>query len=230
MTQGLSIRDPSLSPTHLSIRTGRTTTTHYAHIRLAWWCRTTLTSPFPGVTHWASLWGRPQRWHAKKACKKERKKERKKESKWICKTSQVPQKWWLPWFLQIMLNHKLISLWWWNTSLPYHCVVAATYAVHPSLHHTETSANHNSGLGVTQVLTLTTVDHYPYGCADVPIRKATCHAHQQLPSTQHVTAPHCHVPICTPVAQSYATDYMLMKSYSQLHNRNTHISYNCRTQ
>jgi len=31
MTQGLSIRDPSLSPTHLSIRTGRATTTHYTH-------------------------------------------------------------------------------------------------------------------------------------------------------------------------------------------------------
>ena len=29
--QGLSTPDPSLSPTHLSIRRGRTTTTHYTH-------------------------------------------------------------------------------------------------------------------------------------------------------------------------------------------------------
>jgi len=31
MAQGLSIPDPSLSPTHLSIRRGRTTATHYTH-------------------------------------------------------------------------------------------------------------------------------------------------------------------------------------------------------
>jgi len=31
MAQGLSIPDPSLSPTHLSIRRGCTTTTHYTH-------------------------------------------------------------------------------------------------------------------------------------------------------------------------------------------------------
>ena len=31
MAQGLSTPDPSLSPTHLSIRRGRTTTTHYTH-------------------------------------------------------------------------------------------------------------------------------------------------------------------------------------------------------
>jgi len=31
MAQGLSIPDPSLSPTHLSIRRGRATTTHYTH-------------------------------------------------------------------------------------------------------------------------------------------------------------------------------------------------------
>ena len=37
MAQGLSTPDPSLSPTHLSIRKGRATTTHYTHtIRLAW--------------------------------------------------------------------------------------------------------------------------------------------------------------------------------------------------
>jgi len=61
MAQGLSTPDPSISPTHLSIRRGRTTTTHYTHhhvslivsrnttlvpylgsIRLARWCRATL--------------------------------------------------------------------------------------------------------------------------------------------------------------------------------------------
>ena len=31
MAQGLSSPDPSLSPTHLSIRRGRATTTHYTH-------------------------------------------------------------------------------------------------------------------------------------------------------------------------------------------------------
>jgi len=31
MAQGLSTPDPSISPTHLSIRTGRAATTHYTH-------------------------------------------------------------------------------------------------------------------------------------------------------------------------------------------------------
>jgi len=31
MAQGLSTTDPSLSPTYLTIRRGRTTTTHYTH-------------------------------------------------------------------------------------------------------------------------------------------------------------------------------------------------------
>jgi len=31
MAQGLSTPDPSLSPTHLSIRRGRATNTHYTH-------------------------------------------------------------------------------------------------------------------------------------------------------------------------------------------------------
>jgi len=31
MAQGLSTPDPSLSPTYLSIRKGRATTTHYTH-------------------------------------------------------------------------------------------------------------------------------------------------------------------------------------------------------
>ena len=36
------------------------------------------TSPFPGSAHWASLWGRPQRWPAKGACATPNKKEEKK--------------------------------------------------------------------------------------------------------------------------------------------------------
>ena len=44
MAQGLSTPDPSLSPTHLSIRRGRATTTHYTHhqVRLTVSCNTTL--------------------------------------------------------------------------------------------------------------------------------------------------------------------------------------------
>jgi len=69
MAQGHSTPNPSLRPTHLSIRRGRAQlhTTHT--IRLAWWCHATLHySHFPGVVHWASLWGRPQHWYAKGAC------------------------------------------------------------------------------------------------------------------------------------------------------------------
>ena len=36
MAQGLSTPDPSLSPTHLSIRRGRATTTHYTHHHGFW--------------------------------------------------------------------------------------------------------------------------------------------------------------------------------------------------
>ena len=35
IAKGLSTADPSLSPTHLSIRRGRTTTTHYTHRQLS---------------------------------------------------------------------------------------------------------------------------------------------------------------------------------------------------
>ena len=35
MAQGLSTPDPSLSPTHLSIRRGRATTTHYTHYHVS---------------------------------------------------------------------------------------------------------------------------------------------------------------------------------------------------
>jgi len=44
MAQGLSTPDPSLSPTHLCIRRGRATTTHYTHhqVSLMVLCNTTL--------------------------------------------------------------------------------------------------------------------------------------------------------------------------------------------
>ena len=81
VAQGLSTPDPSLSPTHLSIRRGRTTTTHYTHHQVRHGGVVQhYTSPFPGVAHLASLWGRPQRWHAKGACVTPNKKEKKKRS------------------------------------------------------------------------------------------------------------------------------------------------------
>ena len=51
MAQGLSTPDPPLSPTHLSIRRGRATTTHYTnhHVSLMVTRNTTLVPPFPGV-------------------------------------------------------------------------------------------------------------------------------------------------------------------------------------
>ena len=71
MAQGLSTPDPSLSPTHLSIRRGHATITHH-QVSLMVSCNSQhYTDSFPGVVQWASLWG-------------ERKKERKKvcRSRW----------------------------------------------------------------------------------------------------------------------------------------------------
>jgi len=53
MAQGLSTTDSYLSPTHLSIRRGRATTTHYTHhqVSLMVSCNTTLVGPSPGVVH-----------------------------------------------------------------------------------------------------------------------------------------------------------------------------------
>ena len=79
MAQGLSTPDPSLSPTHLSITRGRATTTHYTPSGQPDGVAQHYTSPFPGVAHWASLWGRPQRSHAKGACVTPTKKEKKNE-------------------------------------------------------------------------------------------------------------------------------------------------------
>ena len=78
MAQGLSTADPSLSPTHLSIRIGRTTTTHYTHqqVSLMVSCNTTLVLP------WGCALGQPVRQASALACegsvchpKGERKKE-----------------------------------------------------------------------------------------------------------------------------------------------------------
>jgi len=50
MVQGLSAPDPSLSPTHLSIRRGRATTTYYTHRQVSLMVsRNTTLVPFLGV-------------------------------------------------------------------------------------------------------------------------------------------------------------------------------------
>ena len=77
MAQGLSTPDPSLIPTHLSVRRGRTTTTHYTHHQVSLMVsRNTTLVPSLGFAHWASLWGRPQQWHANGTCVTPDKKER----------------------------------------------------------------------------------------------------------------------------------------------------------
>jgi len=85
MAQGLSTPYPSLSPTHLSIKRGRATTTHYTHHQVSLMASRN-TIPFFGVAHWASLWGRPQRWHANGTCITQNKKERK--NRWGIKISR----------------------------------------------------------------------------------------------------------------------------------------------
>jgi len=49
MAEGLSTPDPSLSPTHLSIRRGRATTTHYTHQVSLMVSRNTTLVPFLGL-------------------------------------------------------------------------------------------------------------------------------------------------------------------------------------
>jgi len=50
MAQGLSTPDPSLNPTHLSIRKGRATTTHYTHHQVSLMVlRNTTLVPFLGL-------------------------------------------------------------------------------------------------------------------------------------------------------------------------------------
>ena len=78
MAQGLSTPDPSLSPTHLSIRRGRATTTHYTQRS-----RNTTLVPSLGLRigpACKALKGRPQRWHAKGTCVTPNKKEKRKNT------------------------------------------------------------------------------------------------------------------------------------------------------
>ena len=90
MAQGLSTPDPSLSLTHLSIRRGRATTTHYTHHQVSLMVsRNTTLVPSLGcalgqpVRHIDIKRLRPQRWHAKGACATPNKKE-ERERKNIC--------------------------------------------------------------------------------------------------------------------------------------------------
>jgi len=76
MAQGLSTPDPSLSPTHLSIRRGRTTTTHYTHHQVSLMVsRNTTLVPSLGLR----IGPRPQLWHAKGACATLKDKDKDKE-------------------------------------------------------------------------------------------------------------------------------------------------------
>ena len=87
MAQGLSTPDPSLSPTHLSIRRGRATTTHYTHHQIGLMVsrNTTLVPSLglrigPACEAGLSVGMRRER-VSPQVRKKERKKQRKKETK-----------------------------------------------------------------------------------------------------------------------------------------------------
>ena len=76
MAQGLSTPDPSLSPTHLSIRRGHATTTHYTHHQVSMMVsRNTTLVPSLGLRIGPAY--EAQRWHAKGACVTPNEKERK---------------------------------------------------------------------------------------------------------------------------------------------------------
>jgi len=77
MAQGLSTPDPSLSPTHLSIRRGCATTTHYTHHQVSLMVshNTIPVTSLMGLCI-GPVWGRPQCWHAKGACATPKEKER----------------------------------------------------------------------------------------------------------------------------------------------------------
>ena len=79
VAQGLSTPDPSLSPTHLSIRTGHATVTHYTHHQVSLMVSRNTTLALPWGCAWASLWGRPQHWHAKGACVTPKEERRRKK-------------------------------------------------------------------------------------------------------------------------------------------------------
>ena len=82
MVQGLSTPDPSLSPTHLSIRRGRATTTHYTHRQVSLMVsRNTTLYPSLRLRIGLACAGRPQRWHAKAACATPKDKDKDKAVK-----------------------------------------------------------------------------------------------------------------------------------------------------
>jgi len=80
MAQGLFTPDPFLSPTHLSIRRGCATTTHYTHrqVSLMVLHNTTLVLSV-GLCIGPACEARPHRWHAKGVCATPKQKERKKD-------------------------------------------------------------------------------------------------------------------------------------------------------
>jgi len=62
-------------------------------------------SPFPGVVHWASLWGRPQHWHAKGVCATPKEKERRKASLWQLSFLSV-------YIINIRVEVSVLFCWW----------------------------------------------------------------------------------------------------------------------
>ena len=90
MAQGLSTPDPFLSPTHLSVRRGRATTTHYTHHQgsLMVSCNTTLV-PSLGLHIGPSLCGRTQGWNAKGACATPKEKERERRQCYTTKYENI---------------------------------------------------------------------------------------------------------------------------------------------
>jgi len=76
--QGLFTSNSSLSPTHLSIRRGRSTTTHYTHHQVSLMVSRNTTL----VPSWGCALGQPvwqaSTWHVKGVCATPNKKERKK--------------------------------------------------------------------------------------------------------------------------------------------------------
>jgi len=86
VAQGLSTPDPSLSPTHLSIRRGRATTTHYTHhqVSLVVSRNTTLVPSLGlriGPACEAGISAGMRRERVSPQNKKERKKERKRKKR-----------------------------------------------------------------------------------------------------------------------------------------------------
>jgi len=82
MAQGLSTPDPSLSPTHPSIRRGRATTTQYTHRQVSLMVsRNTTLVPSLGLRIGPACEAglTPHRWHAKGACATPKDKDKDKD-------------------------------------------------------------------------------------------------------------------------------------------------------